>query len=40
MAEEKNLKAIGADPDDMQTKQQTIKTLLETAKKNGRITKV
>ncbi len=38
MAEEKNLKAIGADPDDMQTKQQTIKTLLETAKKNGRIT--
>ncbi len=38
MAEEKNLKAMGADPDDMQTKQQTIKTLLETAKKNGRIT--
>lgn len=38
MAEEKNLKTMGADPDDMQTKQQTIKTLLETAKKNGRIT--
>ena len=38
MAEEKNLRMMGADPDDMQTKQQTIKTLLETATKNGRIT--